>query len=114
MALHFDNAEFTAREERLKSAMAAEGLDGILIFAQESSYWLTGYDTFGYCFFQCLFFGIDGRKALLTRSADLRQAQHTSTIEDIRVWKDGRDAEPAAELRTMRDVVGLAGNRLGV
>ena len=28
--------------------MAAAGLDALLIFRQESMYWLTGYDTFGY------------------------------------------------------------------
>ena len=44
-------------------------------------YWLTGYDTFGFCFFQSLVVTADGRMALLTRSADLRQAQHTSIIE---------------------------------
>ncbi len=33
--------------------------------------------------------------ALLTRSADLRQAQHTSNIADIRIWKDAADANPA-------------------
>ena len=34
--------------------MAASNLDAMLLFAQESMYWLTGYDSFGYCFFQCL------------------------------------------------------------
>jgi Xaa-Pro dipeptidase len=92
MPIHFSPAEMTARKQRLRQALAAQGLDGILLFAQESQYWLTGYDTFGFCFFQCLYFGADGKLALLTRSADLRQAQRTSDIKDIRVWKDGQDA----------------------
>ena len=57
-------------------------------------YWLTGYDTFGYCFFQCLVLRADGRLTLLTRAPDLRQAQHTSVIEDIRIWVDRDGAEP--------------------
>ena len=57
--------------------LEARGLDGILLFQQESMYWLSGYDTFGFCFFQCLYLKADGTMALLTRSADLRQAQHT-------------------------------------
>ncbi|MEM8877582.1 MAG: Xaa-Pro peptidase family protein [Pseudomonadota bacterium] len=114
MALHFTADEFSARENTLQTELDSQGLDGILIFAQESSYWLTGYDTFGYCFFQCLYFGTDGRKALLTRSADLRQAQHTSTIEDIRVWKDGIDADPAGDLRTMLENLGCQGKKLGI
>jgi Xaa-Pro dipeptidase len=52
--LHFTRAEFAARTARLEAAMSARGLDGLLLFAPESQYWLTGYDTFGYCFFQCL------------------------------------------------------------
>jgi Xaa-Pro dipeptidase len=114
MALHFERSEFTARETALQAELAKQNLDGILIFAQESCYWLTGYDTFGYCFFQCLYFGVDGRTALLTRSADLRQAQHTSTIEDIRIWKDGGDANPASDLKAMLEDLGVHGKRLGI
>src|SRR5450631_4267292 len=99
MAIHFSPTEMAARKSRLLAAMAAERLDGMLLFAQESDYWLTGYDSFGFCFFQCLYVGADGRIALLTRSADLRQAEHTSNIADIRVWKDGADANPAKDLR---------------
>jgi Xaa-Pro dipeptidase len=48
--------------------MAERGLHGLLLFRQESMYYLTGYDTFGYCFFQCLYLGADGRLVLLTRA----------------------------------------------
>ncbi len=73
-----------------------QGLDGLLMFHQESMYYLTGYDTFGFCFFQCLYLATDGSLALLTRAPDLRQAQHTSIIEDIRLWTDEAGANPAA------------------
>jgi Xaa-Pro dipeptidase len=111
--VHFPADEMSARKKRLQAAMAAQGLDGMLLFAQESLYWLTGYDTFGFCFFQCLYVGADGRTALLTRSADLRQAQHTSDIADIRVWKDSANANPAKDLRAMLEDLGARG-RLGV
>ena len=91
----------SSRKSRLLAAMAAERLDGLLLFAQESNFWLTGYDSFGFCFFQCVYVGADGRVALLTRSADLRQAQRTSNIEDIRIWKDGENADPVRALREM-------------
>ncbi|MFX8899383.1 aminopeptidase P family N-terminal domain-containing protein, partial [Acinetobacter baumannii] len=45
MALHFSPDEFAARETKLLAEMAKAGLDGMLLFAQESTYWLTGYDT---------------------------------------------------------------------
>ncbi|WP_436638466.1 M24 family metallopeptidase [Microbaculum sp. FT89] len=114
MALHFDEAEFTARRLRLDAALEVAGLDGLLMFAQESMYWLTGYDTFGFCFFQCLYVGTDGTTALLTRSADLRQAQRTSNIADIRIWTDAAGATPAGQLKDMLAALGARGKRLGV
>ncbi len=109
MPVHFSAAEMSTRKQRLLAAMAARKLDGMLLFAQESHYWLTGYDTFGFCFFQCLYVGADGRVALLTRSADLRQAERTSNIEDIRIWKDGAAADPARDLRAMLEDLGARG-----
>ena len=114
MALHFTADEFTQRLTRLQAKTAEASLDGLLLFAQESMFWLTGYDTFGFCFFQCLLVGADGRMALLTRSADLRQAERTSTLSDIRIWKDAEDAEPARDLAAMLASLGLQGRRLGV
>lgn len=114
MALHFAKSEYEARIAAAIKAMEAEGLDGLLMFQQESMYYLTGYDTFGFCFFQCLYLGSDGKLALLTRSADLRQAQHTSIIEDIRIWTDEAGAKPAAQLKDMLESLGARGKRLGI
>ena len=114
MALHFSPAEFARRKESLLAAMEREKLDALLLFQQESMYWLTGYDTFGFCFFQSLLVTAAGDIVLLTRSADLRQAELTSNIEDIRIWKDGRGAEPAGELRAIAAEKGLGGKRIGV
>ena len=114
MPLHFSEAELTDRRARTCSAMAEAGLDGLLCFRQESMYWLTGYDTFGYVFFQCLYLGADGAMTLLTRAPDLRQAQQTSVIEDIRIWVDRPDASPAEQLRDILDGHGCRGKRLGV
>jgi Xaa-Pro dipeptidase len=114
MALHFSKEEFAARLELVKARMKEEKLDALLIFAQESMYWLTGYDTFGYCFFQCLVVKADGQMVLLTRSADLRQARHTSIIEDIRIWVDRTNADPAQDLKNLLMDLDLLGAKLGV
>jgi Xaa-Pro dipeptidase len=90
------------------------GLDGLLMFQQESMYHLTGYDSFGFCFFQCLYLGADGRIALLTRAPDLRQARHTSIIEDIRIWTDAQGARPADQLKDVLESLGARGKRLGI
>jgi Xaa-Pro dipeptidase len=114
MALHFDRGEYQARIGKVTRELAERGLDGLLMFQQESMYYLTGYDTFGFCFFQCLYLGSDGRLALLTRSADLRQAQHTSIIADIRIWTDADGAQPAGQLKDMLKSLGCRGKRLGI
>jgi Xaa-Pro dipeptidase len=114
MTLHFDRAEYRGRLEKTLAAMGERGLAGLLMFKQESMYWLSGYDTFGYCFFQCLVLRADGDVTLLTRAPDLRQAQHTSIIEDVRIWVDREGSDPAAELRALLAEKGLAGKRLGV
>lgn len=110
----FTLGEYADRMARLQPAMKVAGLDALLLFKPESHYWLTGYDTFGYCFFQCLVVTADGRMALLTRSADLRQARHTSIILDVRVWVDGEAANPTRELRALLAELGLGRRRLGV
>jgi Xaa-Pro dipeptidase len=114
VALHFSEAEFADRRARTCQAMAQRGLDGMLLFRQESMYYLTGYDSFGYVFFQCLFLAADGRMTLLTRAPDLRQAQRTSVIPDIRIWVDAADAAPARELRQILAEHRCQGGRLGV
>ncbi|ACM27193.1 Xaa-Pro peptidase family protein [Agrobacterium sp. SHOUNA12C] len=114
MALHFERSEFDARLARLLAKMQEEKLDAMLLFAQESMYWLTGYDTFGYCFFQTLVVKSDGTMVLLTRSADLRQAQLTSVISDIRIWVDRVNADPTVDLKELLVELDLLGARIGV
>ena len=112
--LHFNRDEYDARRDRLIVEMGEQKLDAMILFAQDSMYWLTGYDTFGFCFFQCLVVKADGDMRLLSRSADLRQARHTSIIETITVWRDRGNAEPVIELRDMLDDMGLLGAKIGV
>ena len=114
MALHFAEEEYAARLALLTAKMQEEKLDAMLLFAQESMYWLTGYDTFGYCFFQTLVVKQDGEMVLLTRSADLRQARHTSNIERIEIWVDRVNADPAMDLKNLLSELDLLGCRIGV
>jgi Xaa-Pro dipeptidase len=114
MALHFTDTEFADRKARLLASMQAANIDALLMFRQESMYWLTGYDTFGYVYFQSLVLTADGRVVLMTRAPDLRQAQNTSNIADIRIWVDRDGASPADDLRAILDELALVGGRLGV
>jgi Xaa-Pro dipeptidase len=114
--IHFSEAELADRRRSTCEAMQEEGFDGLLVFRQESMYWLTGYDTFGYVWFQCLYLGADGDMFLLTRAPDLRQAQFTSIVphDRIHIWIDRHGADAVGELKALLDRYGCRGRKLGV
>jgi len=114
MGLHFSKEEFSNRKEKILNSMKNEGLDALIMFRQESMYWLTGYDTFGYVFFQTLVLDHMGNVILLTRAPDLRQAQNTSNINDIRIWVDKDGANPADDLKIILDELNLKGKKIGI
>ncbi len=116
MPLHFDDQEYASRVTKAQAALAHHGLDGILIFAPESHFWLTGYDTFGFALFQCMVMRADGEIHLLTRMPDLRQARYTSILDDahIHIWTEVEGAVPADALKSLLGEMGLLGKRLGI
>ena len=114
MAIHFTKEEFTERKSKTIQELKKQGLDALLIFRQESMYWLTGYDTMGFVFFQCLILTTKGDVVLLTRAPDLRQAQNTSIIDDIRIWIDKDKSNPTNELKNILLELGLEKSNLGV
>ena len=114
MALHFSKEEFSHRKKKVLNSMKDQNLDALLMFRQESMYWLTGYDTFGYVFFQTLVLDKNGNIILLTRAPDLRQAQNTSNIEDIRIWVDKDGSNPTDDLKVILNELNLRGKKLGV
>jgi Xaa-Pro dipeptidase len=97
-ALHFSEEEFKQRRARALELMRRENLDGFLITKQESLYYFTGYDTFGYVFFQAMYFHSDGSMRLITRIPDLRQALYTSILEqkDILIRSDDAGSNPVS------------------
>ena len=108
MALHFSKEEFLQRKNKILGSMREQKIDALLMFRQESMYWLTGYDTFGYVFFQTLVLDKNGNTILLTRAPDLRQAQNTSIIEDIRIWVDKDGSNPNSNIFYIRCVLCLS------
>ena len=113
--LHFSRNEFAQRITNARKVLKNKKLDALLVFSQESHYYLTGFDTAGYVFFQCAVITAEDQPVtLLTRRPDLQQAKETSVISDIRVWYDAEGANPANELRDILSEKGLAGCRIGI
>ena len=114
MALHFTREEFARRLTATRARMATRDLDGLLLFRQESMYYLSGYDTEGFVHYQALFLRADGTMTLLTRSADRVQAAQTSIIEDVRVWVDAAGQSPGDDTRAVLDSHGMRARRIGI
>ena len=112
--LHFPRGEYDRRLNAAVSALDQQGLHGVVLFRQESMYYLSGYDTAGYTMFQAMYLGVDGRMALLTRSADRIQSRMTSIVPDIRIWTDRENASPAEELRELLRDYGCENQTIGV
>lgn len=114
MPAPFTAKEYASRRRATLRAMAAAGLDGLLLFRPESTCWLTGLHTFGFCFFQCVYLGGDGRMTLLTRMPDALTARQTTALEDIRAWANLPDANPALDLRRVLEDHRARGLRIGI
>ncbi len=115
VTLRFSPEEHAARLARTRATLKERGLAALLVFAQESHLYLTGFDTAGYVFFQCGVITADERPTvLLTRRPDLRQAEVSSLYDDIRIWLNAEGADPARDLRGILEELGLGGERIGV
>ena len=63
--LRFTPEEHAARLAATRAELVKRGLDALLVFSQESHYYLTGYDTSGYVFFQVGVITCDDRPTIL-------------------------------------------------
>lgn len=114
MALHFDRTEFDSRRDRLVLEMVDRKLDALLLFSPGEHVLADRLRHVRLLLLQCLVVKADGSMYLLTRSADLRQARQTSTIDNITVWTDRADANPAVDLRNLLNDLDLLGSTVGV
>ena len=85
---HFTEKEFLQRQKNTRKYLQNLGLDGLLIFKIEDMYWLTGYESDGFCIFACMFIGTDGKLTHLARPADLGNISYSSICKDVRISPD--------------------------
>ncbi|MBT7623924.1 MAG: aminopeptidase P family protein, partial [Flavobacteriaceae bacterium] len=65
-------------------------------------------------FFQTLVLDQNGNIILLTRAPDLRQAQNTSIIKDIRIWVDKDGINPTEDLKKILNELNLKNKNIGI
>ncbi|QIE45307.1 aminopeptidase P family protein [Pseudohalocynthiibacter aestuariivivens] len=115
VSLRFPADEHHSRLATTRAALRQRGYDALIVFAQESHYYLTGYDTAGYVFFQAGIITADERPTiLLTRRPDQRQAETASLYEEVRIWKNTEGADPSKDLRDILAELGLEGGKIAI
>ena len=107
----FDAAEFAARVARLRTRMAAAGVEVALFDEIESLTWLAGYGN-SENRWRCVGIPLDGEPFFLIRSLDATPCRQRTWIDDVAEYADWADPFPVlADLLTRR---GLAGARVGL
>lgn len=87
----FADTEFRARLEATQKAMAAAGLDCLLVHTPENIYYLSGYETSGYFEYQVLVVPPAGDPALLVRNVERLNIDEYSWLPGGYTWTDGDD-----------------------
>lgn len=114
MVMYFFEWEYIQWMDCLMVQLCEEKFDVILLFVQESMYWLIGYDIFGYCFFQMFVVKVDGFKVLLMCLVDLCQVCYIFNIFDICIWVDCVNVDFLVDLKELFNEFDLFGVCIGV
>jgi len=112
--VHFTREEFADRQRRVREALEARGLDGLIVSRIEDQYWLCGLDTEGFVIFHAMFIGTGGELTHVTRTADLASIEYSSLCTDVRIWEDAEGNPKSKAIKDMLVSHGMQGKRIGV
>ena len=108
---HFSREEFSQRQQKTRKHLQNLELDGLLLFKIEDMYWLTGYESDGFCIFGSMFIGTEGALTHLARPADLGNLSYSSICEDVRISPDTEDSTRAEHIKDMLRSLGMEGKK---
>ena len=111
---HFSREEFSQRQQKTRKHLQNLELDGLLLFKIEDMYWLTGYESDGFCIFGSMFIGTEGTLTHLARPADLGNLSYSSICEDVRISPDTEDSTRAEHIKDMLRSLGMEGKKIGI
>ncbi|MDG1870094.1 MAG: Xaa-Pro peptidase family protein, partial [Candidatus Thioglobus sp.] len=110
----FSRKEFSQRQQKTRKHLQKLELDGLLLFKIEDMYWLTGYESDGFCIFGSMFIGTEGALTHLARPADLGNLSYSSICEDVRISPDTEDSTRAEHIKDMLRSLGMEGKKIGI
>ena len=108
----FPKAEYDARVRRAREALAAAGLDAMIVTGPENIFYLTGQQTPGYYTFQALVLPVDGEPIFVLRQLEYFNFIANTFISNAEVYQDGD--EPIGFLVNVINKRGLAGKRVAI
>ena len=109
--LVFAMTEYETRLVRLRQSMAARNLDAFLVTTPENLFYLTGYQTPGYYWFQALVVPLADEPFMVTRLIEDSNVQTRTWISESHPYRDHEN--PPAALGRVMARFGLASARIG-
>lgn len=111
----FSADEFAARLKLTRNAIAAAGLDWLLVFHPVSIHWLTGSDAKSYQEFQCLFVSAEDKPLpILTRQGEGNEFRDDALVDEIHLHGGGNPQDPIAVFAQLAKVLSFQQSRVGM
>ena len=108
----FTLEEYQGRLDALRRRMEERGIDVLLVNSPENLYYLSGYQTPGYYWYQTLIITMDREPVFITRLNEESNIAPQSWVEDSRPYEDHEDW--IAHTRDVLMDLGKADARIGV
>jgi Xaa-Pro dipeptidase len=113
--LDFSPDEFANRLQRTRDAIAAAGLDWLILIHPVSIRWLIGQDNKSYTAFQCLPVSAKPRKLVIfTREMERNEFEADSMAEEVRTYNGAEPEDPIEAFSKLADDLGLKKGRVGI
>ena len=109
---YFTLEEYQGRLDALRARMEAKGVDCMMVHTPENLYYLTGYQTPGYYWYQTLIVTMDREPVFITRLLENSNVEHLTWVEDSRPYGDSDDW--VARTRDTLEDLGMGSKRIGV
>jgi ectoine hydrolase len=118
--LNFSREEYSQRVAKTRAAMAAAGVDVIIVSDPSNMAWLTGYDGWSFYVHQCVVVGPDGDPVWFGRGQDANGARRTAYLSDSDIigyadhYVQSTERHPMDYLSTKLEERGWGAKRIGV
>ena len=109
---YFSLEEYQQRLDALRARMEEKGVDAMLVTTPENLYYLSGYQTPGYYWWQTIIVLLDREPVAVTRRLEDANMRELSWIEDRRPYEDSDDW--IAKTRDALVDLGLGSKTLGL